>query len=295
MARQLVFVHGRAQEHKDSVALKADWIDAWKKGLAKSGLTMPIDESDIRFPYYGDTLFDLVEETDPDKAAKVVVRGEGTSEEQKEFIRSVLEEVKARAVTEEQFQEVAGQAVVERGPLNWGWVQSILETVDKYVPGASGASIALATNDVFQYLKNPGIRDVIDTGVRSAVDPGVETVVVSHSLGTVVAFNVLRRDGDDAGWNVPLFVTVGSPLAVTAIKKGLRPIKHPTCVGDWYNAMDGGDIVALYPLDSDNFDVDPAIENKTDVENHTSNQHGIAGYLDDKDVARRIYDALVAD
>ena len=295
MARQLVFVHGRAQEHKDSVALKAEWIAAFEEGLAKSGLSLPIDESDIRFPYYGQTLYDLVEETDPDKAARVIVRGEDMSETQKEFIRSVLEEVKEAAVTEDQFQEVAGQQVLERGPLNWGWVQSILETVDKYVPGASGASIALATNDVYQYLKNPGIRDVIDTGVRSAVDPDVETVVVSHSLGTVVAYNLLRRDGDDFDWQVPLFVTLGSPLAVKAIRHGLRPIKRPACVQDWFNAMDNDDIVALYPLDTDHFDVDPPIANKTDVDNHTSNQHGIAGYLNDKEVALRIYDALVAD
>lgn len=38
----------------------------------------------------------------------------------------------------------------------------------------------------------------------------------------------------------------------------------------------------------------PDIENKMDVHNRTSNRHGIAGYLDDKEVARRIYDAFVA-
>ena len=37
----------------------------------------------------------------------------------------------------------------------------------------------------------------------------------------------------------------------------------------------------------------PPVENKTDVKNRTNNQHGINGYLDDKDVARRIHDALV--
>lgn len=28
MTRQLVFVHGRTQEHKDADALKAEWISA---------------------------------------------------------------------------------------------------------------------------------------------------------------------------------------------------------------------------------------------------------------------------
>ena len=38
----------------------------------------------------------------------------------------------------------------------------------------------------------------------------------------------------------------------------------------------------------------PAIENRTDVRNRTTNRHGIAGYLDDQHLARLIHDALVA-
>ena len=57
--------------------------------------------------------------------------------------------------------------------------------------------------------------------------------------------------------------------------------------------MDEGDIVALYPLDVEHFDVDPPILNKTDVDNDTPNQHGISGYLNDAEVARRIYEALL--
>lgn len=135
------------------------------------------------------------------------------------------------------------------------------------------------------------MRDAIDTGVRAAMDPGVPTVLVGHSLGTVVSYSLLHRDGAALGWTVPLFVTLGSPLAVTAIKRALRPIAFPKCAARWFNAMDERDVVALYPLA---FDVDPAIENKTDVDNHTENRHGIAGYLDDREVARTIYDAVVA-
>ncbi|MNW08462.1 hypothetical protein D3C71_2052460 [compost metagenome] len=70
-------------------------------------------------------------------------------------------------------------------------------------------------------------------------------------------------------------------------------MSHPTCVGSWFNALDPHDVVALYPLDQRNFRVNPAIENKTDVANHTGNQHGIEGYLDDPVIAKRIHDALI--
>jgi len=283
------------------MALKAEWLDALKEGLAKSGVSLPIAESDVRFPFYGDTLYDMVSGKSAEAAAEVIVRGTDLDDDEKQFTRAVIEEIRRKAgISDAQLAEVAGQEVVHKGPLNWEWFQGILRAVDRFVPYGSGASIALFTHDVYQYLKNSAIREAIDNGVSAALIPEVETVVVAHSLGTVVAYNLLRHQAHFRGWSVPLFVTVGSPLAVTEIRKTLRslkPIRCPEGVAQWFNAMDERDVVALYPLDVTCFPLDPAnpgVENKQDVRNQTSNRHGIAGYLDDKEVARRIYDALTA-
>jgi hypothetical protein len=293
--KQLVFVHGRSQEHKDAAALKGAWIQAFRVGLEKSGLPLPIPEDAIRFPYYGQTLYDLVSGVPPDQVAEVIVRGANADDDERAFMRSVIQEVKEKAqVSDRRLAEVAGQDVATRGPLDWEWLKGALRAIDRYVPFASGASIAIATNDVYQYLYNIGIRDEIDVGVRQAMRPDAPTVVVGHSLGTVVSYSLLRREGKANRWVVPLYVTLGSPLAVTAIKKGLAPNKHPECLDRWFNAMDGRDIVALRPLDATQFPINPAIENKTDVCNDTENRHGISGYLSDKEVAKRIYEALVA-
>lgn len=293
MSRKVVFVHGRSQEHLDSVALKQAWVSSLSEGLAQIGLSLPLADQDIRFPYYGDTLFELAKGESADKVAKVIIRGDNLQDDEREFVRSVLDEMRQRAgITDAQLAEVARVEALEQGPLNWTWVRHILKTIDSHVPGGSGTGIVLATNDVYQYLKSTGVRDKIEEGVRAAFLPGEPTVVVGHSLGTVVAYNLLRREGHERGWVVPLFITLGSPLAVTAIKRSLRPIQHPACVSEWYNAMDNHDIVALYPLDSVHFGISPAIENNTTVHNQTSNRHGISGYLNDKNVARRIYAAL---
>lgn len=292
MSRQLVFVHGRAQQHKDAAALKQSWIEAWSRGLAKSGLKVPIDEAQIRFPYYGDTLAGLVE---GGPAPDVVVMGPEPPDEEKEFVAAVLEEARReRGITDAEVMAEAEVEVLEKGPQNWWWVRAIAKSLDSQLPGASGATMAAATADVYQYLRNPGVRDVIEDGVRGAMSSDTETVVVAHSLGTVVAYNLLRRDGGNSDWKVPLFLTLGAPLGVTAIRKALQPIGHPACVGAWFNAMDPQDIVSLYSLEPPQFGIDPAIENKTDIDNHTDNQHGIAGYLDDAVVARRIHEALTA-
>ena len=296
--KQLVFVHGRAQENKDAVALKAEWVEAFEEGLAKSGLTLPISEADIRFPYYGDTLFQLSKGTSADEAAEIIVRGDDADAEEQAFTRAFLKQVQDKTgITDAQLAEIAGQEVLHRGPLNWEWMQTILKAVDRHVPHGSGTSIALFTHDVYQYLKNPAIRTTIDSGVSAAITPGVETVVVSHSLGTVVAYNLLRAQGHVKGWNIPLFMTLGSPLAVNEIQRTLKPIAKPPCSPRWINAMDERDVVALYPLSPDHFPIDPpgfAIENRTHVRNKTRNRHGIAGYLDDKWVAAQIHAALTA-
>ena len=305
--RDLVIVHGRAQGHKDSRALKAEWIAAWAAGLKKSGLQLPLDDTQIHFPYYGDTLDQLTAGQAPEDAARIVVRGgrpEGTgelSQEEKAFIEAVLFESIARFEPdpEEAVRRAlpADAVVVERGVLNWAWVQAILGALDRHVPRTSTLIATLVTRDVFQYLTNDMIRAVIDEGAASAIPENRETVVVSHSLGTVVAYNVLRQNARRRNWSVPLFVTLGSPLATTVVKRklaGIKPIGFPAGVGAWFNAMDERDVVSLYPLDQTNFPLTPAVSNKTDVHNDTPNAHGISGYLGDIDVARQIHDAVLS-
>ena len=283
MKRHLVFVHGRAQHGKEAAALKQEWIIALKAGLSKSGLALPVADEDIRFPYYGDTLDQIVKGAAVDDAVGIAVRGVPPSPDEQAFFGEYIAELRAKP-------GMPDSAGPQRGPLNWGWVQAFLSVLDKTVPFASAAGVALFTNDVYQYLQRKDLRKLLDDGVRSAFDPGSEAVVVGHSLGTVIAYNVLQN----AALQVPLFVTLGSPLGISAVKRRLQPVSHPPTVGRWLNAMDERDVVALYPLTPDHFAVFPPVENMTTVENFTENRHGIAGYLSDKDVARRIHDALIA-
>lgn len=183
--------------------------------------------------------------------------------------------------------------MIERGPQNRQWVLAVLGARDKQVPATSAPSIVTFTNDVYRYPRKVGVRDCIETGVRAALsaeEPMV--VVVGHSLGSGVGYNLLRRAGEREGRTVPLCVTAGSPLAVTAIKRQLSPVRHPDCVGRWFNAFDPRDVVALHPSDEVYFPIKPTVDNKADVDDPTENRHGISGYLEDADVARQIYTGL---
>ncbi|SFU00377.1 hypothetical protein [Paraburkholderia aspalathi] len=291
MSKRLVFVHGRSQEGKDQATLKEQWIDAWQSGLEKSGLRMPIAPSDIVFPYYGDVLYDL---TNPKEDVDVILKGANGNQNQMDFERDMLEELCAAAVTDEEVAREMNAPTIEKGFRDWGWLRAALRLLD-VTPGVSGLTLSQVTRDVYSYLCNPGVRDSIDDIVKREIRNGEEFVLVGHSLGTVVTYNLLRSDAEGLGWQVPLHVTLGSPLAVQRIRQALRPLKRPSLIKSWFNARDKADIVALRELDSINFPAPEGsieIENSSAVDNWTDNHHGIVGYLDDSGVAKRIYDAL---
>jgi hypothetical protein len=116
------------------------------------------------------------------------------SQDEVQFVGKVLEEARReQGISDDQVLAEADVEVIEKGPMNWHCVRAIARALDAHLPGASGATLALVTYDVYHYLRNPGVRDTIEDGVRSAMSADDETVVVSHSLGTVVTYNLLRR------------------------------------------------------------------------------------------------------
>jgi hypothetical protein len=160
--------------------------------LAKSNRKLPIPEADVRFPYYGQALYDLVHDAPPDEVAEIIVKG-SKDEARRAFTELILNEVRRKlGVTDEEVIDIAGGDVVQKGLQNKTWVLAILRAIDKHVPGGSGATIASVTNDVYQYIRNPGVRDRIDEGVRKAFSGNDANVVVSHSLGTIVAYGTDR-------------------------------------------------------------------------------------------------------
>jgi hypothetical protein len=50
-------------------------VDALRGGFTTAGLEMPLQDDAIRFPYFGDTLFDLTAGMAAEAIAEVVVRG----------------------------------------------------------------------------------------------------------------------------------------------------------------------------------------------------------------------------
>ena len=286
---KLVFIHGRSQEGKDPVKLQRHWEDAFDEGLGAAGLSRPAGLT-VELPFYADKLDELVDEADADLVEDAATKGADTDSAEVDFRGAWFAEMAEESnVTDADIQSHFKGDLQKKGVGNWEWVHSILKALDSTPLGSK--AIDAFTRDVYVYLSYRAVRRAIDSIVAPSI--AGPCVVVGHSLGSVVGFNVLRSI--DPSVDVKSYITVGSPLGVKAVKEKLqKPLKMPSCTNNWYNAMDEGDVVALYPLDGKNFDIDPSIVNKTNVENDTDNQHGISGYLKDPDVARAISAALMS-
>jgi hypothetical protein len=288
---KLIFIHGRSQGGKDAEELRLFWEGSLDRAFHKARLKWPAN-TEVVLPFYADDLDRMVEEVKSPLVTNVMLRGTPppvSSQEalRVEILREMIDAQGGNAIEKIEAQ-FAGQPR-ERGFQNWPWVLAMLRVLDSTPIG--GDLIDKITRDVWVYVTFGGVRRKIDQIVAAAI-PAEPCVVVAHSLGTIVAYNILSDRTPDSQ-PIPMLMTLGSPLGIRAISARLRrPLAMPTGVKAWFNAHDPRDTVALHKLDRDHFDITPAIEDYADVDNFTDNRHSIDGYLADPEVARRIHAAL---
>jgi hypothetical protein len=161
--------------------------------------------------------------------------------------------------------------------------------------GGTLVSLADTVNDVVQYFYNPSMRSAIQMRLRERLVEAAgafdHTLLVSHSLGTVIAFDVLRQSA--SSFNIHTWFTTGSPLGRLAqlgqVRRELGQITGDS-MSAWHNLFDPSDVVAsplsgcfAFPLK------DLAVENGAGILNaHNYWSNGsVAGMV--ADAVRRRY------
>jgi len=307
---RLVLVHGRDNEGLDAEQLDRTWVTALDAGLAAAGSDLRLRDEDTSFVFYGDALAGLVagDAAPPPvtvHAADDPAGGAGPvlPDDELAFVADVAEEVLRAAGA-----DVPVRA--EGSGLGGGaaWVNLLLSALDRSVPGLSAAVVVLLARDVWAYLHDPDVRTVLDDALAAALATDGPAVVVAHSLGSVVAYGVLREHPAAGRWDVPLLLTLGSPLAVRAIRDVLAaraPLRVPAPVRRWVAVRDRRDALALHGLGPDAFPLRPPAPPVEElvVANAAPGHHAAAVVLDDgrpagylavPEVARTVADALDA-
>ncbi len=129
-------------------------------------------------------------------------------------------------------------------------------------------------DDFMAYLFNDGIRSQVlgrfNTVVRPLLQSGAKLEIISHSWGTVVAYEALRQMDSDAQFpdgSVLNFFTVGSGLSVFEVQQRLLPTSsnglRPRVANRWINLNAHGDVVGgrlqdnPFQVDAEFLNLDP--------------------------------------
>ncbi|MDW9433490.1 hypothetical protein GOA53_29370 [Sinorhizobium meliloti] len=160
------------------------------------------------------------------------------------------------ALPEESLDFTSG--VEERFPLPWALKQrflaAFLRDVHHYLFNASWTPRPGET-----YRVQHEIRRRFLEKIAAGAEKGRPHVVVSHSMGTVIAYDCLMRVPDCPG--VDALVTLGSPLGIDEVQDKLTPgwtrldgFPSQKVGGEWVNIYDRLDVVAaLDPLLGNDF------------------------------------------
>lgn len=290
---RLVLVHGINQQGKSEASLRQDWVGHICRGIGKDNA---LDNLDIAVPFYGDELKRL---SDGGDIIAVSQGADGKPDaDEAAFLSSALMEtateagIGAPAIAAEQrtIARESGDLAQEQGLIMNRRFNAIVRLLEKVSP-LHGSMVMRILKQAYSYLKKPGAAASVDAIVRPALEQW-PSVVVGHSLGTVVTFKLLRQMAmEGKPVQVPLYVTVGSPLPLLAVQAALGPeFARPKGVQRWINAGDLDDFITLGKgLDKATFA--GGIENLLDVENDLDDPHSISGYLADKRIAKAIAEA----
>ena len=269
----VVYVHGNGNKVREEL-LKRQWDQALFGRDAHSGSRMAYWAPLLHPRPLPDPEFDEAEQPAPDAPA--------------------APEAIVEAATEAAGADAPGAGGLEAYARAMAYTAEAVVDGEQLAEAGDGAEVLplprAARTRVFEQLVKVTFKDVhayffrdyaerMRAVVRAAI-AGIDEpfVLVSHSLGTIIAYDVLREEASRS-LTIPLFVTVGSPLGVQEIQDLVaQPLEVPAAVGAWLNASDFRDVVAL------DHTVKPEYappDRCTDlmVDNSSANHHGIREYL----------------
>lgn len=290
---RMILVHGISQEGKTARIIHDDWVRVLRDNCARQGLVDPTAQlSRIDAAFYGDELNALSGGWVSSRA--IALGAEETPDDFDEFAVTALEEMALRmGVSRKRIEAEAETTTVAQGAgVHKKWVKAIARAIESVSP--LGGTVALRVlGQAHAYIRNQYVHDEVNRRVRPLFENDERMIVVSHSLGTIVTYSLLRefaRNGRPR--DVPLLVTLGSPLGIDSVRKGFpKPRTRPAHVHRWVNGADPEDFVALRTALTDET-FGPGIVNYSDFANGHDNPHAIGGYLSDRRIATEIADAM---
>ncbi|MER8118607.1 hypothetical protein [Streptomyces sp. NPDC094031] len=290
-ALRIIGVHGiRQGASATTEALSRSWQESVDDALACAGLAEAAGPVGLTVPSYQGVYPKTATRymrLGPDAAG--AAEDAPVDEEEEDFILEALAAYAPSAVAEEQDSPMAGRTL-GAGRLTPRILRRA-QAVDRVAGKGVTDRLLWVIREAHGYLRQERTAAAVRAVVREAlVAPGAR-MVIAHSLGTVVFYDMLTRGevppAPGGGPGVASLITCGSPLGWLAVRKGVHAVGEPLSVPagvEWTNLYAANDPVnkgkGLSHLAVGVTDVK--------VDNGKLNAHDVHRYLDKPAVAERI-------
>lgn len=241
----LIFIHGIAM---DPDPAHAGAIEAsWRAALARRDRDGRIDAQPRQLAYYADILHKYRPGLAMAHGAAAPERRPGDEALQAELLAEIIASIDHGALGLIDIGPAApASAAAPRGAER-------LAPISDYLPRLPADLIALIGRFLRQadlYFTNREAAAEIDARVLATLEPalaaGERPIIIAHSLGSVIACKLLAAlSGRWPADQVPQLITMGSPLALAAIRRRLPPpFERPAIAAEWRNYYATTDFVA---------------------------------------------------
>ncbi|MFF0304677.1 hypothetical protein ACFYTV_28705 [Streptomyces sp. NPDC004562] len=300
----IALVHGIAQEQRSADALEAEWIPSLAGGLRNAGFDDLADRIwrhqrpgslTTRMAFYGNE-FHRQGSQGVNDFQSFEIDDSVIEDLAFEWLNNALESSNPRDAGNAEMELAAVNARGERQGMRRG-VSLLANGLDR-IPWMTRGGLAVAgrfnkaLTQVGAYLSDSALRSRIHSRVNAVISDETE-VVISHSLGSVVAYEVLR----DRSATIPLFITLGSPLALRPVRSRLQFEPKYPAVRKWINLVDPDDVVAARPNIQSFFDLNRpsgAVFESTYTVDNGASPHDARFYLGKEPVAFSLAEVLRA-
>lgn len=307
MSKAILFIHGRSFK-PSKTALRKLWFDTLLWGLERDrpAQVKRFKAAKKEFVYYGDisnkflrsigmhynATADVADRKKTLALLKTYVKNQ--------FTKSSYKKIPGRSPYKEFLADILG------GPLS--------------AIRLSEGLITTVAPDMAQYWNldeefGSEVRATMVKPLKRAMDRGDKILVISHSLGTLIAYDTFWKFSRTGEYRprysqkkIDLWITMGSPLADESVKRHLRgngaskERRYPSNIRDWANVAAEDDFIShdervtndykrMTRMGLVNSITDYEIYNLA-IRNGKSNPHSSAGYLIHPDVVSLVADWL---
>ncbi|WP_130802443.1 hypothetical protein [Acinetobacter ihumii] len=292
---KLIFIHGAQQQSFNAESLQDHWLNILQLGLNNLDINVPLESLNFAFPYYGDLIHQHALnqlETPLDAFMPQAWQDWHLPYRQHPEPQQIDQEKRLIPLLALHQQELSltSRLYLFSHLAKDHVLREFVMLLNKF-PKLHENMLHRYILEVYLYLANPDFMQDVHQRVMQSFEQDEEYIIVAHSLGTVIAYNLMQQLPENI--KVQRFITLASPLAFRVVQSRLKASQEhlQALQGNWYNFYSHEDYLTTFPLDHGFFNVQPSIINQG-ISTFAHKPHEIIGYLQHPLVVQSIIETI---